>query len=161
LEASGSTAALDALYAGLILPPTHGSTLIVLFSDGRDNQSWLDHRQLRAAAERSLAQVHVVGLRAAAPSLGVRALPTLPPEPAHIGALREIAEITGGRYWEAETPERLTHAFAAIAEAMGQRYVLRYEPQGPKQPGWHRIELRLRAHKGDVHARRGYWMATR
>jgi len=161
LRPSGSTAALDALYAGLLLPAAQGRTLVVLFSDGEDNQSWLDHRQLRAAAERSSALIHVVGLRPADPPVGGQGLRGLPPEPEHIAALREIAEVTGGHYWEAETPERLKHAFAAIANAMGQRYVLRYEPQGARQPGWHRIELRLRGHKGDVHARRGYWVAMR
>jgi VWFA-related protein len=161
LQAAGSTAALDALYAALVLPSASGRTLVVLFSDGRDNQSWLDHAQLQAAADRSNSSVHVVGLRPGGSSSGEAVSRTPPPEPAHIAPLRQLAETTGGRYWEAESPQRLENAFAAIAEAIAHRYVLRYEPKGPIRSGWHRIELRLRGRPGNVHARRGYWRAAR
>ena len=82
-----------------------------------------------------------------------------PPEPDHIRALRQIAEASGGRFWGADSPERLRRAFAEIADAMGHRYILRYEAQGVKRDGWHRIEIKLRAQKGDVQARHGYWVA--
>jgi hypothetical protein len=55
----------------------------------------------------------------------------------------------------------LKTAFAAIADAMGRRYVLRYSPENVKRPGWHKIELKLRGKKGDVHTRSGYWVADR
>ena len=42
---------------------------------------------------------------------------------------------------------------------MRHRYVLRYEAQGVKREGWHRIEVRLPPGKGDAHVRRGYWVA--
>ena len=58
-------------------------------------------------------------------------------------------------------PARLKSAFAAITETMSQRYILSYEPQGVKRQGWHEIELRLPGRTGDVHARRGYWVADR
>jgi hypothetical protein len=95
----------------------------VLFTDGEDNTSLLGERELRAAAKRSNATVHVVGLRDASAS------PTAP-ESAQVRALREIAQASGGRFWTAESPARLREAFAAIAASMGERYVLRYEPQG-------------------------------
>ena len=44
---------------------------------------------------------------------------------------------------------------------MAQRYILSYEPEGVKRPGWHEIELRLLSRKGEVHARRGYWVGER
>jgi VWFA-related protein len=133
----------------------------VLFTDGEDNMSWLSERQVRAAAERANALVQVVGLR---PNEGLRepvaGTGPAPPEPEHLRALRQVAELTGGRFWEAESPARLADAFAAIIEAMNTRYVLRYEPQGVQRAGWHRIELRLRGPKGDVRARRGYWVGA-
>jgi hypothetical protein len=42
---------------------------------------------------------------------------------------------------------------------MGHRYVLRYEPVGVKREGWHRIEIKLKGRKGDLQARKGYWVA--
>ena len=73
--------------------------------------------------------------------------------------MREIAEATGGRFWVADSPARLQAAFTAVADAMRLRYVLRYEAKGVKREGWHRIEVRVKAGKGEAHTRRGYWVA--
>lgn len=151
IKASGGTAALDALYAAVALSEESGRSLIVLFTDGEDNMSILDSAQVASAVERSNALVHTVGWREAGDMM----------ESDQARALRQIAEATGGRSWEADSPERLRRAFAAIADAMGHRYVLRYEPQGVKRVGWHRIGIRLRGQKGDVEARHGYWVASR
>ena len=164
LRAHGATAAYDALYAGIALSDKEARPLVVLFSDGEDNVSFLDERQLRTVAERSNALVHVVAWRLESPrpwpSLGIRGVsaPLDIPEPEQIRVLRQIAEATGGRLWDADSPARLRESFAAIADAMGQRYVLRYEPSGVTRQGWHRLEVKLRGRKGDVHARRGYWV---
>lgn len=160
----GITAAYDALYAGITLSEKGGRPLVVLFSDGEDNVSILDEQQLLAVAERSNALVHVVGWRSPDRTPwrpggfgGVSERLDLP-EPEHIRVLRQIAEATGGRFWGADSPERLREAFAAIADAMGHRYVLRFEPSGVKREGWHRLEVKLRGQKGEVQARRGYWV---
>lgn len=173
LRTGGGSAVMDALYAAITLPRSTGRTLVVLFSDGVDNVSWLDGRRVRAVAERSNALVYVVSLRASgqrargtrgpagpgSPSTSEDERPTLEFEGS--AALQQIAEATGGRYWEAESPERLKTVFAAIAESMGRRYVLRYVPENVKRPGWHKIDLKLRGKKGDVRARSGYWVFDR
>jgi hypothetical protein len=71
--------------------------------------------------------------------------------------VRQTAEATGGRYWTADSPARLTEAFAAIVAAMNTRYVLRFEPTSRAAAGWHRLDLRLKGAKGEVRARRGYF----
>jgi hypothetical protein len=135
--------------------------------------SWLDWPQVQLVAERSNALVHVVSLQpptaVVAPSefplrFGNRMIPaegTKSLEFESSFALRQIAETTGGRYWEAESLDRLKTAFLAIAEAMGMRYVLRYSPENVPRPGWHKVELKLRGKKGEVHTRSGYWVAER
>jgi VWFA-related protein len=158
LRAGGATAAYDALYAGIVLSEGERRSLIVLFTDGEDNSSWLGEADLRTVAQRSNALVHVVGWRAPRSAEEQRKTP-LPQESPQERGLREIAEAAGGRYWQADSPERLRKAFSEIADAMGHRYVLRYEPTGVARDGWHRIELRLRGVKGEVHVRRGYWLA--
>jgi VWFA-related protein len=160
LDAAGTTAAFDALYAAVALSEQAGRSLIVLFTDGEDNMSVLSQKQLVTVVERSNALVHTVGWHEAGatsePGLitGEIKVPNqaLPP-------LREIAEATGGRLWWADSPEQLRRAFAEIAESMSHRYILRYEPQGVKREGWHRIEIKLRGQKGDLQARHGYWVA--
>jgi VWFA-related protein len=160
-QAEGATAVFDALYAGLTLSDGGGRALVVLFSDGEDNMSFLGEKQLRVAAERSNALVHVVAWRApdVAMTVTFRGPQTVQlSEPDHIRALRRIAEASGGQLWGADSPERLRQTFAAIADAMGHRYVLRYEPAGTRRAGWHQLEVKLRGPKGDVQARRGYWV---
>src|SRR5262249_14670206 len=141
-----------------------------------DNSSFLGAKQLATAVERSNALVHAVGWHeragtqaaAGGPSRYSASLPgepfsrppVDPPEIDDVRALRGIAEASGGRFWEADSPERLRSAFAAIADAMGHRYVLRYEPQGVKREGWHRLEIKLRDGKGEVQARHGYWVGS-
>jgi Ca-activated chloride channel family protein len=148
LEAAGATAVFDALYAAIALSEPSGRALIVLFTDGEDNMSFLGAKALATAVERSNALLHVVGWQQERDAA----------ESDQVQALRNIAESSGGRSWEADSPDRLRRAFAAIADAMGHRYVLRYEPQGVKREGWHRIEITLRGQKGDVQARHGYWI---
>jgi VWFA-related protein len=166
LQPRGGTAALDALYAAIMVPTSKARSLVVLFSDGEDNLSWLDEEQVRTVAERSNALIHVVGL--ARPSVvrvpgGALAGQSFRPasEDPHDRALRQIAEATGGRFWTAESPDRLRQTFAAIAEAMGHRYLLRFEPPSGRKPGWHRLELKLRGQSGRIESRRGYWVVSR
>jgi VWFA-related protein len=156
LRAEGATSVFDALFSAITLSDQSRRPLIVLFTDGEDNASWLGDRQLRAVVERSNALVHVVGWR---PRPDVRKMTVVPRGTASELALRDIAEASGGHFWGADSPARLRMAFTAVADAMRHRYVLRYEAEGVKREGWHRIEVRLKTEKGDAHARRGYWVA--
>ena len=165
LQPRGGTAALDALYAAITVPTSKARSLVVLFSDGEDNLSWLDEEQVRTVAERSNALIHVVGVARPAvvrvPGGALRGQSFRPSgEDPHDRALRQIAEATGGRFWTAESPDRLRQTFAAIAEAMGHRYLLRFEPDTGRKPGWHRLELKLRDKPGRIEARRGYWVGS-
>jgi VWFA-related protein len=149
VSAAGATSAFDALYAALALADPQMPALIALFTDGEDNVSILAGDQVRKVAERSNALVHVVSTAEASGAGGGRDTAAL---------LREIAEHSGGRFWSAGSPRDLRSAFAAIAASMGERYVLRYQPQGVKRVGWHPLEVRLRGVKGTARARRGYWV---
>lgn len=149
LTAEGATAVWDALSAAMTVLPTASRSLVVVFSDGEDNLSWLDAPRVRAQAARSNALVQVVGLSP----------PTADEEPAYVEELRRVAELTGGRFWPADSSARLGGAFRAIVEAMNTRYVLRYDPGAEARPGWHRVEVRLKGARGDVRARQGYWRA--
>jgi Ca-activated chloride channel homolog len=162
-RARGGTSLWDGLHAALGLLPPGVRSLVVIFTDGEDNMSWLDERQVRAAAQRSNAVIHAVGLRPEeppplpAPFPRGSPVPTSAPELEQVRALRQTAELTGGRFWTAESPDRLRQAFAAIVAAMNSRYVLRFEPAAGSAGGWHPIQLRLRGAKGDVRARAGYF----
>ena len=161
LEPTGATAAFDALYAAVALSEEGGRSLVVLFTDGEDNMSFLGEKQLLTAVQRSNALVHTVGWREPGRTEPVpgRINEAELSEEDQTRALRQIAEAAGGRFWGADSPERLQRAFAEIADAMSHRYILRYEPQGMTRGGWHRIEIKLKGQKGDLQARHGYWVA--
>jgi len=162
-RARGGTSLWDGLHAALGLLSPQVRSLVVIFTDGEDNLSWLDESQVKAAAQRSNAVIHAVGLRQEqppplpAPLARASPIPQSPPELQQVRALRLTAEMTGGRFWTAESPDRLRQAFAAIVAAMNSRYVLRFEPAAGSPPGWHAIQLRLKGAKGELRSRAGYF----
>lgn len=161
IQPGGATALLDALYAGTLLASGRGRSLLVLFTDGEDNLSWLDAAQVRRVLLESNTLVQAVGIvpaeeGRASPPGGLR--PTPPPEAPHVRTLRRLAEVTGGRFWAAASPEKLGDAFLAILDAMKTRYVLRFEPGRGRREGLHELDVRLTRRKGRVHCRKAYFL---
>ena len=156
LRATGGTSVHDALFAALLLPASALRTVVIVFTDGEDNSSWLDEKQLRNFVERSNSLIHVIAARSgeAATGFGPR---YRAPGSSHVKTMRELAEVTGGTLVEVDSPARIESAFFEIIEAMRGRYVLRYDPENPK-PGWHKLELQLRSGSGKVRGRAGYWV---
>jgi Ca-activated chloride channel family protein len=142
LRPGGATALYDALYVAFKLPFGQGRPLIVLFTDGEDNVSWLGREEVREAALQSSALLYVV---AAGESDA--------PEAAF---LRETAEGTGGRFWSAAGGRRLTERFLDVLGSMRSRYLLTYEPRGVKAGGVHRLKIEVKGRKVDVRHRREY-----
>ena len=81
--------------------------------------------------------------------------------------LRRIAAASGGQVWHGGTQTEglqadgtrqppLAEAFLKVVAEIKNRYLLRFEPQGPPQAGWHELEVKLRGQKAEVRARRGY-----
>jgi VWFA-related protein len=165
----GSTALLDAVYAGTMAASGAGRSLLVVFTDGEDNMSWLEASEVERVLEESNVLVQAVGVVPAdeggpgdppGPSLGdMRRRPG--PEKGYIRLLRQLAEVTGGQLWPATSPERLGEAFLAIAEAMRTRYVLRFEPARGRREGLHPLEVKLTRRKGKVHCRRAYFVGPK
>jgi Ca-activated chloride channel family protein len=158
----GSTALLDAVYAGTMLASGGGRSLLVVFTDGEDNLSWLEPAQVRRVLEESNVLVQAVGVVArdevTSPPQARRPPPS---EPVSVRVLRELAEVTGGRFWPAASPDKLGEAFLAIADAMKTRYVLRFEPSRTRREGLHQLEVKLTRRKGTVHCRKAYFVGPR
>ncbi|MEO8359312.1 MAG: VWA domain-containing protein [Vicinamibacteria bacterium] len=157
LKASGATSLYDALATALILPRSALRTLILVFSDGEDNNSWVTARQLRQLVERSNALLYVVAARSASFTSGL-VRPGTRGEDSYTSRLRAIATITGGSLLEVTSADHIGPAFASIIEKMRSRYVLRYDPENEPAAGWHRLEVQLSGRRGDVTNRSGYWV---
>jgi Ca-activated chloride channel family protein len=160
LRARGSTSVYDALFAALVTPRSALRTLVILFSDGEDNMSWIGEKEARGMVERSNALIHVVAARSEDFESGVfRA--SRPPDTSYVKTLRSFATITGGSMIEVTSADSIAAAFAQIVQQMKDRYVLRYTPDVDPAPGWHALDLELRSGKGKVRGRTGYWVEAR
>jgi VWFA-related protein len=160
--ARGSTSVIDALYLCLKRRWGGGRPLVVLFTDGQDNASWLENDAVLQAARESPALLYVIGTEAAggkydsallnSPLAGPRAVP---PESGYMYLLQRAADTTGGAYWSASFG-RLEAVFLRVLEAANARYLLSYEPEGLARIGRHRLKVSVKRQGVEVRARQEY-----
>jgi VWFA-related protein len=144
LQGQGATSLYDAADAALALGNQEPHALVLLFTDGVDTSSWLHPEQVMKAAEHSTSVVYAVG--------------TSPETTPHLNFLKGLAETTGGRVFWAGSTHNLAKTFLQVLGDIRSRYLLGYEPTGPAHEGWHNITIQLRGRRGDVRARRGYFI---
>jgi VWFA-related protein len=152
---SGTTAFLDAVFGGLALRESDpGRTLLLLFTDGNDNASWLQATDVLEAVRSSDVVIYPVK------SIDRRFFSSgtidIPGAGEAERLLHALADESGGRVIDAESGDRLSRTFLAVLEEFRQRYVLSYTPTGVASSGWHTIDVTLRGQQGQVKARRGY-----
>jgi len=87
--------------------------------------------------------------RAAVPR-GVTDLPEAP------RFLARLAEETGGRTFAVGVPD-MEATFREILHDARTRYLLRYDPSGVDQAGWHEVDVKLPGRPAEVRARKGYF----
>ena len=158
----GFTALNDALFAGLkLLESGTGRPLLLLFTDGIDNASWIREPDLLDAVRASDAVIYAVGVRS---SSGVYQGSRLVSDSSRDGRhfLERLAESTGGQTWFTESTVELKDIYLRILAEMETRFLLTYQPKDVSQDGWHEIEVKVEGHKdSEVRARSGYLVATR
>jgi len=156
LEASGNTSMFDALYSALAMAvggPRR--TVVLLFSDGRDNRSWLSAAAVVQAARESDTVVYAVAYKPPWRSASDYAGPGIASGPDK-DLLTKLANDTGGRLiWEDDS-SRLPEVFQRLLAEVRSRYLLTYYPQDVSRTGWHALSVRLKDKAGKVVARPGY-----
>ena len=69
-----------------------------------------------------------------------------------------LAELTGGAVVVLRPNQNLGESFVQAFDEFRASYVLRYAYEGPPQPGWHQLVVRVtRRGQYDVRARQGYF----
>jgi VWFA-related protein len=163
-EAQGGTALYDAVFAALAISDVQDSRpLLVVFSDGLDNMSWMSAELVERAARRANAVVYGVSV-AASTRMETRVQANhateLVPKPDYQKGQTEfldrLATTTGGRVLKADLTSNLPKAFDEILREFRTRYVLTYSPRGVDTPGWHQIAVKVKGRTADVRARTGY-----
>ena len=151
ITANGSTALNDAVFVALQLRPAEPAVsrpVLLVFSDGHDNASWLNGAQVLEATRRSGMVMHVIEL--------------IPPgslvRPSEF--LHDLAKAGGGRQWVADKASDLNGLFGKALNELRSRYLLTYSLTGVKREGWHDVKVTLKGARGDVTARPGYYVAS-
>jgi VWFA-related protein len=165
--AGGQTALYDATFQTIGLREHNDNrAIVVVLTDQHDNASRVTQKQVIEAAERS--DVIVYGVLADQETGGmsgigggrVGGIGFRPPQVQFLlGFLRSLADTTGGRVFRTSAALRIDEAFALVLEDARTRYVLTYRPDRPTQ-GWHKLQVKLVDAKGDVIARRGYFVTA-
>jgi VWFA-related protein len=156
----GETSLHDALYSGVKLVEARGGRpLVVLFTDGLDNMSWLEDTEVIEVLKESDVVVYAVAVgpttevsvRRSGRSIRGRVL---------LGAdeyLRSITSLTGGRVFYIEPGANLEQIFVGVLEEMQSRYLLSYEPRGVELEGWHDLKVSVKDYEEDaIRSRPGY-----
>ena len=162
LRGGGATALHDSLHAATVYAESgSGRPLVVVFSDGDDNSSWLTIDDIVTGAEASSAVIYAVRVSSGA---GLTLVDQKGQRFVEISAdykgtrtLKNVVRAAGGRLISLPSTENLAAAYAAILEEMRSRYLLVYEPV-LREPGWHSLDVELRHKKGEVRARPGYFL---
>lgn len=140
-KAEGSTSLGDSLLAAsLAFDKSDARRLIFLFTDGADTSSFLEDHQVIDALARADVLVYSFNLTD-------RAQP--------VSFLRAATEVTGGRMVSETNPAKLADAFRAALTEVRARYLLGYVPNGNMNPGWRKLEVRVRG-GGLIRTRKGY-----
>ncbi len=144
VEPRGFTALYDALYLALnhAARGRHAKRAVLLITDGQDNVSHYKFTDVRRQLRESDVTVYAVGIMSpndeSSLGYGGRAI------------LEELADMSGGRAFFAETEQQLNAAFDDLARELRNQYIIGFAPaETGKRDGWHEVRVKL---SGEVRA---------
>lgn len=179
LEAGGSTALLDGIYAGLLeTGPARGPRLLLVMTDGRNNLSAISGARVVDVARRLETAIYPVAVEVdqdrqvirgwlnrrdgsaqqGHPSDSVFRSDTKQGTSDAMALLHVLADATGGRAIEAQWDTRLGSVFRSVLEEYRQRYIVTYTPDGVGSgDGWHTVDVKVKRRGLVVRSRTRYW----
>jgi Ca-activated chloride channel family protein len=148
IASKGGTAISDGLIeASRLVEGAEGRHVIVLITDGYDENSRAKMEDALAAAQSAHASVYVIGIGGVA-GISIKGE----------RALREIALKTGGRVFFPWREQELPAVHELVAEDVQQRYLITYSPTNQVADGtWRRIALSTSDASQHVRTRAGYF----
>lgn len=155
-RSKGQTALLDAIYMGIekLHTAKYKRRALLLLSDGGDNHSRYNEREIRGAVRESDVTIYAVGTYDRTVSTQEEALgPQL---------LSGLAHETGGQAFALSNVNDMPEVAQTIGTQLRHQYVLAYTPQTAARDGrWHKISVKLRLPRKflflHVDARAGYY----
>jgi Ca-activated chloride channel family protein len=160
LVAGGPTPLWGAVNVGMTaLEHVDGRRVVLVFTDGYDASSreFVTLHDVIARAQSEEFMVYGIGLWSRGGPGGGRRGPrgpmmhTVPPDP----GLKELADETGGGYFELLDAENLGPTFARVAEELHRQYLIAFS--APRLDGkLHKLEVRVRQPLMTARARKSY-----
>ena len=158
LKPQGRTSLLDAIHFGLAQMKTarNERQILMVISDGGDNHSRHHEGEIRTLLQEADCQLYALGL------FDPKEMRKTDEERNGPGLLSELAEMTGGRLFEAAHLSELPDLSGKISTELRSQYVLGYKPGDAHHDGrWRRIKVSL-APSGEqpplrARARTGYY----
>jgi Ca-activated chloride channel homolog len=159
--AKGQTALLDAIYLGLsqMRSASNGKRALLIISDGGDNHSRYNERDIRNFMKEADCQLYVMGV------FDINDMQRTDEERYGPTLLSELAEMTGGRVFPVSDLNDLPDIASKIGVELRNQYVLGYKPSDAKRSGgWRKVKVKLVPPKGlpplSVYAKTGYRAPT-
>jgi len=145
--AGGATALFDSVSEVLLeLSARKGKKVIVAFTDGQDNSSFINSAAVMRRAKSLGIPLYFVALGEALK------------EPKLLETLKEMSEATSGAAYKIEKPSAVNKVFGNISRDLQNSYLLTYVPPTIRDAKWRTIQLTARGLKGaKVIAREGYF----
>jgi VWFA-related protein len=147
VTASGATALYDALSQVLLdLSNRKGKKMIVTFTDGQDNSSYLSSEAVKRRAKSFGIPLYFV-----AQGEALR-------EPQLMKNLREMSQATSGSTYPVRAPSEMAGVFDGISRDLHNSYLMTYVPPPINDAGWRIIRLTAKGVKAArISAREGYF----
>jgi len=154
-EPWGTTALYDAvaMLPEISLGSSGGKKAAILITDGVDNASGITSEEAQRLVQSAELPVYVIALPSHDPETA-----TDPATPRYRELLNQLAEATGGRFFDVEDAINARRTCASILGDLRHQYVLGFSVTGSGPSKYHpiRVELRNGGRKSSLIHRRGY-----
>ncbi len=127
---------------------------VVVLTDGNDNASRLDPREVASIASGIDVPVYIFGVVASIDNPSEDIATSSVDHSALRGALADLSARTGGHVFTSSTPGQRSIAARQIVDELRHQYLIAFESSG--KPGWHPLVVRARDKDLTVRARSGY-----
>jgi VWFA-related protein len=140
--AAGGTAIFDALaYTLDLMSKTPGWNIVVIFSDGEDNSSYIDRPSLIQKVKKSAAVIYAIdnGI-----SYGGK-------------VLEQICDHSGGKTFPLDSVKKTQQIYERIREDIKARYILYFNPKGSSRNRFHSLTVKVKGKKYEIRTPKGYY----
>lgn len=157
VQPKNDTALYDACYLGVerVTRGVHPKKALLIISDGQDNSSRYNFKEVRRLMKESDVTIYSVGImdgRDAGSMAGMQGQ----------AFLDELANVTGGKSFYPQTNVEMDEIFERIALELRHQYTIGYNPKNFQPDGkWHKVKVKVKPPRGlprlTVRSREGYY----